>query len=138
MDTRTLTEVSLAVHEGRMSFPEVMRHLLAAGIESYRVDFAARRKTFLSVDGEAVELPLDFESLPAMAAELDVPALRANLLDSQQQGQKYRDFVRRAMEGGVLGYIAFLRGQRVLYWGRCGNQHIEWFPGTMQAREQAP
>jgi hypothetical protein len=34
------------------------------------------------------------------------------------------------MEAGVQGYIAFLRGQRVTYWGRNGDQHTEWFPGA--------
>ena len=34
------------------------------------------------------------------------------------------------MAGGVQGYIAFLRGKRVTYWGRAGDQHTEWFPGV--------
>jgi hypothetical protein len=28
--------------------------------------------------------------------------------------------------------IAFLRGKRVTYWGRTGDQHTEWFPGPKQ------
>jgi hypothetical protein len=36
----------------------------------------------------------------------------------------------RAMAGGVQGDIAFLRGKRVTYWGRTGDQHTEWFPGA--------
>jgi len=32
--------------------------------------------------------------------------------------------------GGVQGYFAFLRGQRVTYLGRAGDQHTEWFPGA--------
>ena len=31
------------------------------------------------------------------------------------------------MRGGVQGYFAFLRGQRVTYLGRQGDQHTEWF-----------
>jgi hypothetical protein len=34
------------------------------------------------------------------------------------------------MAGGVQGYIAFLRGKRVTDWGRTGDQHTEWFPGS--------
>jgi hypothetical protein len=34
------------------------------------------------------------------------------------------------MAGGVQGYIAFLRGKRVTYWCRTGDQHTEWFPGA--------
>jgi hypothetical protein len=34
------------------------------------------------------------------------------------------------MSAGVQGYFAFLRGQRVTYLGRQGDQHTEWFPGA--------
>ncbi len=60
----------------------------------------------------------------------DAQALRANILDSQKNNQHYRDFSTRAMQAGVQGYIAFLRGQRVTYFGRQGDQHTEWFPGA--------
>lgn len=62
--------------------------------------------------------------------EFDAAALRANILDSQRKGQPYREFTRRVMAAGVQGYIAFLRGKRVTYWGRTGDQHTEWFPGV--------
>ena len=77
-----------------------------------------------------VTTPIIYEGLPGVAADFDAAALRAAILDSQQHGQHYRDFTRRAMEAGVQGYIAFLRGQRVTYWGRGGDQHTEWFPGA--------
>jgi hypothetical protein len=38
------------------------------------------------------------------------------------------------MAGGVQGYIAFLRGKRVTYWGRTGDQHTEWFPGAAPSK----
>jgi uncharacterized protein YbcV (DUF1398 family) len=53
------------------------------------------------------------------------------VIDSTLQlNQPYREFTRRAMPAGVQGYIAFLRGKRVTYWGRTGDQHTEWFPGA--------
>ena len=74
--------------------------------------------------------PIPYEGLPPVAADFDAAGLRAAIVDSQHHGQRYRDFTRRAMEAGVQGYIAFLRGQRVTYWSRSGDQHIEWFPGA--------
>ncbi len=73
---------------------------------------------------------INYEGLPPVAPEFDAAALRANILDSQRNGQPYREFTRRAMAGGVQGYIAFLCGKRVTYWGRTGDQHTEWFPGV--------
>ena len=125
-----ITEAARKTLDGTMSFPEVVGQLLAAGVEYYQVDYAGRRKTFYSADGDAVVTPITYEGLPPVAADFDTAALRANILDSQRNGQKFRDFTRRAMEAGVQGYFAFLRGQRVTYFGRQGGQHTEWFPGA--------
>jgi uncharacterized protein YbcV (DUF1398 family) len=71
-----------------------------------------------------------FEALPSISEDFDVAALKAAILDSQQHGQKFRTFCERAMQAGVQGYIAYLRGKRVIYLGRQGDQHTEWFPGA--------
>jgi uncharacterized protein YbcV (DUF1398 family) len=89
---------------------------------------------FYSADGEMMTTSINYEGLPPVAPEFDAAALRANILDSQRNGQPYREFTRRAMAGGVQGYITFLRGKRVTYWGRTGDQHTEWFPGSGPAK----
>lgn len=61
---------------------------------------------------------------------LDLAALRISNRDSQAHGQKLRDFAPRAMEAEVQCYHVFLRGERVTYMVRQGDQHTEWFPGT--------
>ncbi len=118
-----------------MSFPEVVRQLLEAGVEYYHVDYVGRRKTFYGVEGEMVVSSIDFEGLPAVAAHFDAASLRANILDSQQRHQPYRDFTRRAMAAGAQSYMAFLRGRRVTYLGRDGASHTEWFPGAEAASQ---
>lgn len=130
MDTKVIVEASRATLAGTLPFPEIVRRLVEAGVEYYHVDYVAMRTTFYSAAGASVSTPITFEGLPAVAAEFDVPGLRAAILDSQRNSQVYRDFTRRAMIAGVQGYIAFLRGKRVTYWGRAGDQHTEWFPGA--------
>ena len=46
-----------------------------------------------------------------------------------------QDLLRRHVRSGagpdqLRGYFAFLRGKRVTYLGRTGDQHTEWFPGA--------
>jgi hypothetical protein len=107
-----------------------VRRLIETGVEYYHVDYVALRKCFYGAAGDVATTPIPYEGLPPVAADFDVAALRAAIHDSQRHGQLYRDFTRRAMQAGVQGYIAFLRGQRVTYWGRSGDQHTEWFPGA--------
>jgi len=136
MNTDIVTEVARGTLDGSIPFPEVVRRLIETGVEYYHVDYVALRKTFYSADGAVVTTSINYEGLPSVAADFDVAGLRAAILDSQRHGQHYRDFTRRAMQAGVQGYIAFLRGQRVTYWGRGGDQHIEWFPGAGPARSK--
>ena len=135
MNTEIIAKTARATLEGTISFPEVVSELLAAGVEYYHVDYVARCKAFYSAAGDTVVTPINYEGLPAVADDFNEAALRANISDSQRHGQKYRAFTRRAMEAGTQGYFAFLRGKRVTYLGRQGDQHTEWFPGAAPAQK---
>jgi uncharacterized protein YbcV (DUF1398 family) len=129
MESKVVAEAARATLDGSIPFPEVVRRLIETGVEYYHVDYVALQKTFYSASGDIIKTSINYEGLPSIASELNAEALRAAILDSQQNGQHYRDFTKRAMSAGVQGYIAFLRGKRVTYWGRSGDQHTEWFPG---------
>jgi uncharacterized protein YbcV (DUF1398 family) len=130
MDTRIIAQAASATLSGGLPFPQIVGMLIEAGVEYYHVDYAGRSKSFYSAEGDRVVTPITFEKLPPIASEFDLPELKAAILDSQRNGQKFYDFSVRAMGAGVQGYYAFLRGQRVTYFGRDGEEHTEWFPGA--------
>lgn len=130
MNADLITAAANATLAGGTPFPQIVAQLIEAGVECYHVDYLSLRKTFYNGSRGAVTTAVPYEDLPAVAADFDVQALRANILDSQQNNQHFRDFSIRAMQAGVQGYFAFLRGQRVTYFGRQGDQHTEWFPGA--------
>ena len=130
MNADTVDALAKATLSGSLPFPQIVGDLIAQGVEYYHVDYVSSSFTFYSAAGAAVIAPLAFEGLPPIASEWNASALKAAIVDSQQNGQKFRQFCERAMAAGVQGYFAFLRGQRVTYLGRNGDQHIEWFPGA--------
>jgi uncharacterized protein YbcV (DUF1398 family) len=130
MDATAIQEAARATIASAMAFPQIVAKLVRAGVEYYHVDYVGGCKRFYDGQGACVVTAIPYEGLPAVAAELDIEALRENIRDSQQRGQHYRDFTVRAMRAGVHGYYAFLRGMRVTYLGRKGDQHTEWFPGA--------
>ena len=134
MNTELIVEAARETLAGTAPFPEIVGKLIAAGVEYYHVDYVGLRKIFYGPGGDTVVTPLTYEGLPPVGAQFDAAALRAAIVDSQNHGQKFRDFTRRAMSAGVQGYFAFLRGKRVTYWGRSGDQHTEWFPGANPAQ----
>ena len=128
MNANDIDKLARATQDGSMPFPEIVGHLMAQGTESYQVDFPSRTFTFYSASGASLRAPITLEGLPPVAENLDLGALQAAIRDSQQHGQAYLAFCQRAMRAGVQGYFAFLRGRRVTYLGRQGDQHTEWFP----------
>ena len=130
MNANEIAELANATLDGSMPFPEIVAQLMANDVEYYHVDYAANSFTFYSATGDVVVAPMTYENLPEIAKDFDAVALKAAIVDSQQHGQKFRDFCGRATQAGVQGYIAYLRGKRVTYFGRQGDQHTEWFPGA--------
>lgn len=130
MDANQVLKAAQATLTGSMPFPQIVESLMVNGVEYYFVDYAARTFTFYGAEGAVAHAPLSFEDLPAIAEDFNLLSLRAAIVDSQQHGQKFRDFSKRAVAAGVQGYFAFLRGQRVIYLGRQGDQHTEWFFGA--------
>jgi uncharacterized protein YbcV (DUF1398 family) len=130
MNASNIQRMALATLSGALPFPEIVGNLIAEGVEYYHVDYVQLRFTFYGVEGGVVVAPLTIEKLPGVASDFNGPALRAAIIDSQQNGQEFTRFSARAMKAGVHGYYAFLRGKRVAYFGRNGDQHVEWFPGA--------
>lgn len=130
MNADKALEAAEATRTGSLPFPEIVKNLLAAGVEYYHVDYASKSFSFYSASGGVVHAPISFDDLPPIERDFNPEALRAAILDSQKNGQKFRAFCQRAVKAGVQGYFAFLRGQRVTYFGRQGDQHTEWFPGA--------
>ena len=130
MDSDVVHALAKATQDGSMPFPQIVGKLIAEGVEYYHVDYAASSFTFYSAAGATVTASLSFAGLPSVSLDFDVTALKAAILDSQQHGQTFRPFCERAIRADVQGYFVFLRGQRVTYLGRQGDQHVEWFPGA--------
>jgi len=131
MNTQEMHEVSVETQQGKLTFPQVVQRLLAAGVESYLVDFAAARKTCYLADG-ATHTEAMILSLDPIAADFNAAGLVAAIRGAQADTVRYPEFVRQSSAAGVIGYWAFLTGKRVIYFGRKGEQHIEEFPKPKQ------
>ena len=130
MNATIISKLAKATQDGSIPFPEIVGRLMGEGVEYYQVDYRTLQLTFYGTVGGVVVAPLVFENLPEVGEAFDLIGLRAAIHDSQVNGQKFHDFSVRAMSAGVQSYYAFLSGKRVMYLGRLGDQHIEWFPGA--------
>ena len=118
-----------AAHDGSLSFPEIVRTLMAAGFESYAVDYRGARQTFYRPDGESLALDMPL-SAGTVEATFDAPAVAALVRWAQANGPdySYRSFSERVKAAGCAGYLVSFLGRRVVYVGRTGETQVEHFP----------
>ena len=128
LNANEIAALAKATMNGSLPFPEIVGKLIANGVEYYHMDYALGSFSFYGATVAVVTAPLLFEGLPPISEHFDAASLKAAILDSQQHGQTFRAFCERAVKAGAQGYFVFLRGERVTYLGRQGDQHTEWFP----------
>ena len=131
MDARIRTvihECSRVSDESRESFPVVVAKLIEAGIERYHADLVRSEKTYYVSNGDSEIVPnskIGIEPAKAFSAEGVEAAVRA----AQAGAIPYRTFCERVLTAGCVGYHVSMTGRRVVYYGRTGDSHVEWFPG---------
>lgn len=125
----TLRGCSRASDDNSASFPEVVQTLAAAGVERYHHDFMRSERTYYLPDGRSETVRNDVVHAVAPAgfsAEGVAAAVRA----VQAGGLTYKAFCEQTVAAGCVGYHVSLAGRRVVYYGRTGDSHVEWFPGA--------
>ena len=58
MSKQVIHELAIATQQGKMTFPDIVKGLLEAGVESYLVDFATKQKTHYLLDGSTHTVPM--------------------------------------------------------------------------------
>jgi uncharacterized protein YbcV (DUF1398 family) len=128
INTNIIHEVLAESQAGKLTFPEVVRRLLGAGVESYFVDAAKGEDTFYMLDGKTHVEKMAPSHHEPIAEEFFLPGIVSAIRDAQVDAIRYPDFMKRAAAAGVIGYWAFLTGKKMIYVGRKGEFHVERFP----------
>ncbi|KCZ92458.1 DUF1398 domain-containing protein [Hyphomonas johnsonii] len=126
----TVARASLdGAEQGTKTFPQIVGDLMAAGFESYMIDFRRATATYYLPDGESTALEAHPVGTP-VAAAFDADAIQAAIRDAQNAvpGYTYAGFCERVAAAGCAGYIVSFPGRRALYFGRTAETLVEPFP----------
>ena len=121
-------EMSKASDEERITFPEVVKALMETGVERYHADLVAGRKTYYLPDGDFEEVTV--HKVGGAAAAFSAKGIEKAVSAIQRQAIAYREFCRQIADASCVGYFVSLAGRRAVYYGRTGDEHVEWFPGA--------
>ena len=103
-------------------------------MERYHVDYTRQESTYYTTDGDSLVVAAPHEPT-ATAGAFSASAVEAAVRQSQRGGRTYPEFVCKTMAAGCVGYFVQITGRRVLYLGRTGDCHVEWFPPAPEPKE---
>jgi uncharacterized protein YbcV (DUF1398 family) len=124
-----VAECAAASDDETITFPDVVRTLMAVGVERYHADLVRGERTFFLPDGDNVAVSAH-KLLAPPAAEFSGDGVAAALKAIQQGAIQYRTFCARIAEAGCVAYVVSLAGRRAVYYGRTGETYTEHFPGS--------
>jgi uncharacterized protein YbcV (DUF1398 family) len=127
MNTATIADC-MTISFADAPFPQVVRRLVGAGVQSYTADLIKLRNTYYGAAGEAFDEALPLRDGPAIAPAFDSATVAATVKSIQRGEIGYAEFLRRIMTSGCSHYAVFIAGRKVMYFGRDGDFHTELFP----------
>jgi len=86
----------------------------------------AQRKQLLALLKEMTRLH-QHKEVP-VAEDFEIEAVRAAIRGAQCGRVMFPEFLRLTRAAGCVGYMAWLAGRHVAYYGRLGQMHVEHFP----------
>jgi uncharacterized protein YbcV (DUF1398 family) len=115
--------------EERLSFPQVVMKLMAAGVERYHADLCRSERTYYMPDGSSEVVAAHDVAMP-MAQEFSPAGVEAAVRAIQAGTIGYQEFCARIAAAGCVGYQVSLAGRRAVYYGRTGATYVEPFPAA--------
>lgn len=125
-----LDQCTAGAFDGSVPFPETIRRIMADGVEWYSANLVFGMKTYYGADLSHHQTPWPNWSTPQIASEFSAEGVSAAIRASQAGQIKYRDFLKRVAEAGVVYYTVHLQGRKAIYFGRHGDSFVEPFPGS--------
>jgi len=114
-----------------LPFPSTVATLSALGVSRYTIDYVAGTATSYLHDNtvDVAETPKP-EGLGDPVPVWDKLLVQEAIRDVQAGKVNYEQFARKMVRAGVVGYMCFIEGKKVVYVSGMGDLHVELFPGA--------
>lgn len=114
-------------HAGLLTFPEALARLVEVGVESYFADYRNQSTTYYLSSNEACTIPMEMPPVE-IPNSFNKDGVVSAIRGAQSDAVRYPGFLKLTMTAGCIGYIVWITGRHVGYFGRQGEVHIEHFP----------
>ena len=123
----TIERCAQASKDGTAHFGAIVQALTEAGVEAYFADYRSNATTYYLPSGQTHAVALQPPATP-IADAFDAAGIQAAIRGAQRGEVMYPEFLKLSRAAGCMGYMVWIAGQHVSYFGRRGEVHVERFP----------
>jgi uncharacterized protein YbcV (DUF1398 family) len=128
-------KVHAAKNNNGLTFPETITALSDLGVSRYRVDFiSSSTNAYVGNQVDEYTYTDHVSDLNPGTIAWAPEKLKAAVKETQALADKgkgdYTEFCRKAVLAGVVEYVCYIDGKKVVYFGPLGESYTEWFPGA--------
>ncbi|MFM6927085.1 MAG: DUF1398 family protein [Bdellovibrio sp.] len=125
METNSIKDTSDFSFTSRMPFFSLIATLEKMAVESYRVDIAQQLTCYHMLNGEVMSESFHFEG--EIAQDFDDGEIRSAISDLKKTHLEYKEFLKRIMNAGITSYTIYMKGRKIIFYGRNGDSYLENF-----------
>lgn len=114
--------------DGTAHFGAIVQALTEAGVEAYFADYRSEATTYYLPSGETHEVALPPPLATPIAEAFHSAGIQAAIRGAQRGEVMYPEFLKLSRAAGCVGYMVWIAGRHVSYFGRKGEVHVERFP----------
>lgn len=114
-------------HDGLLTFTEALGRLIDVGVECYFADYRNQSTTYYLSSNNALSIPMAMPPIE-IPNSFNEDGVVSAIRGAQSDAVRYPEFLKLTMTAGCIGYIVWITGGHVSYFGRQGEVHIEHFP----------
>jgi uncharacterized protein YbcV (DUF1398 family) len=116
------------------TFPEIVSALADLGVSRYRVDFiSSSTSAYVGNQWDEYTYTDHVSDLNPGTISWASEKLKIAIEEAQALAEKgeadYAEFCRKIVLAGVVEYVVYIDGKKVVYFGPLGESHTEWFMG---------
>jgi uncharacterized protein YbcV (DUF1398 family) len=129
MNREAVTAAVESARKREIGYLDFVRRLIAAGVQTYRVEVPAHTITYHSPDDTFIEQgePLAGAD-PERPAPFQAPGVQAAIAANQQGKGEYQLFLRQIWDAGTVAYDVDFQARTIAYRGAHGEVYEEGIP----------
>jgi uncharacterized protein YbcV (DUF1398 family) len=123
MDTKAISDLFQLSLAGQNTFGEVLKHLSEFGVQRFHIDLVKHERTLYSRNDEVYVEKFVLDRPAQACTEFSQKGIDEAIALIQTNEIEFVELLARYTTSGVAGYLVFIDGDRIFFYGRNGEEY---------------